>query len=136
MEKMLLEGELDIIFTNKLVSLDKLNVISIYKDKLLIAISPNNPACKYAVKIKGHEYPWLDLNHVKNNRFIIQDIEQATRTFTNKALAHAKVNPEKFLLSEIWKLLPNLLLKNMALPLLWQVMQNIFLTTSQLISMK
>lgn len=37
----------------------------------------------------------LDLNHVKNNRFIIQDIEQATRTFTNKALAHAKVNPEK-----------------------------------------
>ena len=100
MEKMLLEGELDIIFTNKLVSLDKLNVISIYKDKLLIAISPNNPACKYAVKIKGHEYPWLDLNHVKNNRFIIQDIEQATRTFTNKALAHAKVNPEKFLLSE------------------------------------
>lgn len=30
----------------------------------------------------------------KNNRFIIQDIEQATRTFTN-ALAHAKVNPER-----------------------------------------
>jgi len=95
MEKMLLEGELDIIFTNKLMAPDKLNVISIYKDKLLIAISPNNPACKYAVKIKNHEYPWLDLNHVKNNRFIIQETEQATRTFTNKALAHSKVNPEK-----------------------------------------
>ena len=65
METMLLDGELDIIFTNKVSAVDKLNVISIYKDKLLLAVSPNNPACKYGVKIKGHEHLWLDLNHVK-----------------------------------------------------------------------
>lgn len=65
METMLLDGELDIIFTNKVSAVDKLNVISVYKDKLLLAVSPNNPACKYGVKIKGHEHLWLDLNHVK-----------------------------------------------------------------------
>lgn len=95
METMLLDGELDIIFTNKVSAVDKLNVISVYKDKLLLAVSPNNPACKYGVKIKGHEHLWLDLNHVKNNRFILQSPEQATRDFTNKALIFSKVNPEK-----------------------------------------
>ncbi len=95
MEAKLLDGELDIIFTNKVAAIDKLNIISVYKDKLLLAISPNNPACQYSVKLKDHEYPWLDLNYVKNNRFIMQNPIQATRAFTNKALAYSKVNPEK-----------------------------------------
>ncbi|MDU1910094.1 LysR family transcriptional regulator [Fusobacterium sp.] len=95
MEAMLLDGELDIIFTNKVTAVDKVNVISVYKDKLLLAISPDNPACQYSTKIKGHEYPWLDLNHVKNNRFILQAAEQATRAFTNKALLFSRVIPEK-----------------------------------------
>lgn len=95
MEAMLLEGELDMIFTNKIIYPDKLNIIPIYKDKLLAVISPNNPVCKYAQKIEGHNFLWLDLKYVKNNRLILQAPEQSTRDFTNDALAYSKVIPEK-----------------------------------------
>lgn len=95
METMLLEGELDIIFTNKIMYPEKLEILPIYKDKLLAVITPNNPICKYAKKIKGHNFLWLDLKYIKNNRLIIQAPEQSTRDFINNALAYSKVTPEK-----------------------------------------
>lgn len=96
MEAMLLEGELDLIFTNKIMYYDKVNIIPIYKDKLLAVISPDNPVCRYAKPIEGHKFLWLDLKYVKNNRLILQADEQSTRDFTNEALAYSKVIPEKF----------------------------------------
>ncbi len=95
MEEKLIDGELDLVFTNSITHTDKLNIVPLYKDKLLLAVSPNNPVCKYAKKIKSHKYEYLDLEYVKNERFILQAPNQATRIFTDKALEYSNVQPKK-----------------------------------------
>ena len=65
MEQQLLDGDLDLILTNRFFQKEKLEIIPVYNDFLLMSIRPDHPACAHAKSLPGHEYPWLDLNLVQ-----------------------------------------------------------------------
>lgn len=100
MEQLLLDGDLDLILTNRFFQKEKLEILPVYNDFLLMSIRPDHPACAFAKSLPGHEYPWLDLNLVRDERFILQSPEQSVRTFTDAALAYAGVTPKKTLILE------------------------------------
>lgn len=93
MEEKLLAGDLDLIITNRFFSKEKLEVIPVYDDRLIMSAAPGHPACSQAKQLPGHPYPWLDLNYVKEERFILQAPAQSIRTYTDAALAYAGVKP-------------------------------------------
>lgn len=93
MEEALIAGELDLIITNRFFNKDKLEIVPIYDDKLIMSIAPGHPACSKARQLDGHAYPWLDLKLVKEERFILQTPAQSIRTFTDAALSYAGVVP-------------------------------------------
>ncbi len=100
MEQQLLDGDLDLILTNRFFQKEKLEIIPVYNDFLLMSIRPDHPACAHAKSLPGHEYPWLDLNLVRDERFILQSPEQSVRTFTDAALAYAGVTPKRTFILE------------------------------------
>ncbi len=99
-EELLLDGDLDLILTNRFTNRDKLEVQTIYNDYLIMAVSADHPACAQGVALPGHTYPWLDLKLVADERFILQHPTQSVRTFTDAALAYAGVKPEHIFIIE------------------------------------
>lgn len=95
LEKLLLEGELDLILTNRFFSKEKLEVIPVYEDRLIMSVRADHPVCAFAKQFPGHTYPWLDLKLLENETFILQNPEQSVRTFTNAALSYAGVTPQR-----------------------------------------
>lgn len=95
MEDMLIEGEVDLILTNNFFNIEKLEIIPIYEDKILLVISSEHPACRETVQLEGHEYPWIDLEHIKNEKFIIQSPEQSIRKFINYTFEYSKFTPNR-----------------------------------------
>lgn len=93
MEEKLLAGDLDLILTNRFFDKEKLVVIPVYDDRLIMSIRTDHPACEKARLLPDHPYPWLDLKYVAEDRFILQTPAQSIRTFTEAALAYAGVTP-------------------------------------------
>lgn len=93
MEEKLLAGELDLILTNRFFSKERLDIIPVYDDRLIMSIHPEHPACQKAKHLPDQVYPWLDLKHVAEERFILQTPAQSIRTFTEAALSFAGVTP-------------------------------------------
>lgn len=93
-EKMLLEGELDLILTNRFFNKDKLDIVPVYEDRLIMSIRADHPLCSHAKHHPGHTYPWLDLKLLEKETFILQSPEQSIRIFTNAALSFASVIPQ------------------------------------------
>ena len=95
MEQELLEGNLDLILSNRFFQTDKLQLIPIYKDKLVVALSASHPACKKAIMLPGHSRAWLDLRELKDEYFILQNPHQSTRKFADQALLYSRVTPRQ-----------------------------------------
>ena len=73
-EEQLLAGDLDMFFGYNSVSNTRLSYETIYEDCLV--------------------YPWLDLAHVRKERFILQHSNQSIRQLEEDALFYADVLPE------------------------------------------
>lgn len=100
MERMLLSGELDLAICNRYFSSDRIQTVNIYEDRLLCVTCRNHPAAAHAVPCPGQPYPYMDLNCLADETFILQSPEQSTRVFTDYALAYANVKPQKRLVIE------------------------------------
>ena len=100
MEQQLLDGDLDLILTNRFFQRDKLDVIPIYNDHLVAAIPPKHPACAQARELPGHRYLWLDLKLLAEERFILQAPEQSVRIFTDAAFTYAGIKPRRCFIIE------------------------------------
>ena len=100
MEQRLLDGDLDLILTNRFFQRDKLDVIPIYNDHLVAAIPPEHPACAQARELPGHRYLWLDLKLLAEERFILQAPEQSVRIFTDAAFTYAGIKPRRCFIIE------------------------------------
>lgn len=96
MERLLLEGSLDLILSNRFFDLERLTLFPVYQDTLVTALSPSHPACKKAVLLPGHQRKWLDLRELKGEFFIMQSPAQSTRTFTDQAFRYAGFLPERY----------------------------------------
>ena len=100
MEHMLLDGELDLIISNRYFQKEKLELFPLYKDCILVCLPAGHPAKAFAKELPGHVYPWLDLKYLENERFIIQKPYQSIRDFTNIALMYCNVKPTRTFLIE------------------------------------
>lgn len=89
LENLLLEGEIDLILTNKIIhSCNNIEMIPIYKDKFLIGVSPE----------KAKEYlnnGELNLEILKNNRLILQNTNQMVRQISEEFFTSLKLKIEK-----------------------------------------
>ena len=99
-EEELLDGELDLILTNRFFSREKLEIQTVYNDYLILVVPADHPVCGKGIRLPGHAYPWLDLKLVAGERFILQNPAQSVRTFTDAALAYAGVKPERTFMIE------------------------------------
>lgn len=95
MERLLLEGSLDLILSNRFFDMERLSLFPVYQDTLVTALSPSHPACEKAVLLPGHQRMWLDLRELKGEFFILQAPTQSTRTFTDRAFHYAGFRPER-----------------------------------------
>ncbi len=100
LERMLLEGELDLIISNRYFQKEKLELFPLYKDTILVCLCNDHPAKAYAKSLPGHAFPWLDLKYLENERFILQKTYQSIRDFTNVAMMYCKVKPARTFLIE------------------------------------
>ncbi len=100
MEDMLLSGELDLIITNRFFDREKLEIIPIYQDRLIMSVPSGHPACRTAEKIQGHAYPRIDAKLLEEERFILQSPAQSIRAFTDTALSQAGVIPKRTFIIE------------------------------------
>lgn len=95
MEQLLLLNQLDLAICNRYFTSNQLSTINIYTDQLLLITPKNHPASKNSVKVLNQTYPYLDLNYLSEENFILQSLEQSTRTFTDRALAYCNVKPKR-----------------------------------------
>lgn len=100
LEQLLLAGELDVAICNRYFSSNRLQTMNIYEDRLLLVTTRNHPAAAHATPWPGQPYPYLDLRHVAEETFILQQPEQATRVFTDYALAYSDIKPQRRLVIE------------------------------------
>lgn len=100
MEQQLLDGDLDLILTNRFFQRDKLETLPIYNDHLVMALPADHPACAQARALSGHSYPWLDLKLLADERFILQTPEQSVRIFTDAAFSYAGISPKRSFIIE------------------------------------
>lgn len=88
-ENALLEGEIDLILTNKIIhSSENIETIPIYEDKFLIGISPEKLK-KYTKKEK------FNIEILKNDRLLLQQKDQMVRQITEDFFSNLKLKPEK-----------------------------------------
>ena len=93
-EEQLLAGDLDMFFGYNSVSNTRLSYETIYEDCLVAILPKSHPAVSFAESKESCVYPWLDLAHVRKERFILQHSNQSIRQLEEDALFYADVLPE------------------------------------------
>ena len=78
-EEQLLAGDLDMFFGYNSVSNTRLSYETIYEDCLVAILPKSHPAVSFAESKESCVYPWLDLAHVRKERFILQHSNQSIR---------------------------------------------------------
>lgn len=95
LEKMLLAGEIDfaIMHQPKNKKNTSINYESLLTDPFLLAISKDHPLCKnYSLDENGN-YPYIDLNLLKNEPFVMVNKEQRIRHISDNILNLANITP-------------------------------------------
>lgn len=93
-EEQLLAGDLDMFFGYNSVSNTRLSYETIYEDCLVAILPKSHPAVSFAESKESCIHPWLDLAHVRKERFILQHSKQSIRQLEEDALFYADVLPE------------------------------------------
>lgn len=79
LEYMLLEGNLDLAFFNLPVLNKNIAYDIISHEEVVLILSPHHPLSRSGIKREGSRYPWMDLQLLKDEPFILQEPGQRTR---------------------------------------------------------
>lgn len=85
---MLLDGSLDMIFTNRSEDYSGLHREPVVRDNLLLVLPQGHPASGKAVQIPGQSYPYLDLKAVSGETFFLAKNGQTLRRLADQAMAY------------------------------------------------
>ena len=86
-------GRLDIVLCNQMTLDPRFKYVQLKKDHLLLAVSPSNPAVEQSKHLKNFNYPYLKLDTLKEQRFILQENNQMIRQYTNAAFQYSNFQP-------------------------------------------
>lgn len=99
---MLLKGSLDFIITNRANRDPALLYTPFYQDRLVMVLPSDHPLAREATLLPGQAIPWIDLALFQHERMILQQPEQSSRKYTEKALSYAHITPrQSFIVSNL-----------------------------------
>ncbi len=96
LEKMLLNGELDIAIINHR-SIPKLKYIPFFEEELLVAVPASQPLAAKGITIPGLRYPWLDIRLLHNQPFIGLNGEQSIAVKCREIFGEKNISPSTIL---------------------------------------
>lgn len=86
LENMLIDGSIDLAFFNAPTHSPDIAYDIITTEEMILLLSNKHPWAHRGVKKKGCGYPWVNLEELKDELFIIQKPEQRTRQIVDKYL--------------------------------------------------
>ena len=95
LEGLLLDNQLDLFFCNCPHRNQKIQYISLRREPILLAAPTNHPKLSQAQRVTGSKYPWIDLAHFRNERFILQYEGQSLRASVDEILEDTGIKPGK-----------------------------------------
>ncbi len=97
LEQLLSEGSADIVIIKDPFSTNNMESIPIYEEELLLSVPANFDVIEKAVTIPGQKYPWLDIQLVKDECFVLMKSAQRTRQVSDRILQEANITPKKMI---------------------------------------
>ncbi len=97
LEKSLLAGTLDLAFFNGSVQSPGLDQEVLCREEVVLLMHKDNPLAAKAVHREDLAYPWIDLQELRDVRFLIQYPGQKTRIFTDDLFRQLGFTPKKVL---------------------------------------
>lgn len=97
LEDLLSKREVDVIILKLPFIVPDFSYVSLYSEELLISIPRKNPLNKEAIHTKGNKYPWIDLNLLKDEVFILLKSGHRTRAISENILKDARIAPSRII---------------------------------------
>lgn len=97
LEEMLLRGDTDLAFFNLPVRNKDLDYELIRHEELLLLLHPEHPLQEKAISRPDSNYPWLSLDLLREEPFILFTQSQRTRQIADKLFAQYRMEPNIFL---------------------------------------
>ncbi len=97
LEVMILRGEVDLAFFNIPLRSPDLSSEVISEEEFVLVMSTDNPLARHGVPRPGCKFPWMDLERVRHETFLLQLPEQRNRQTTDRLFRGAHIEPETVL---------------------------------------
>lgn len=94
LEKMLLDGKLDVAVLVETVKNKDLSYEVLFYEQVLLAVSPDNPLVKKGVSKEDEEYLYLDPKLLKGQRFIVSEEKMRLRESADAFFQKEGITPE------------------------------------------
>lgn len=93
LETMLINGETDLAFFNLPIKSNNIDFEIISHEEILLITSANHPLAQYATVKSDCKYPWIDINLLKDEKFILQVPSQRTRQIVDELFRKNHITP-------------------------------------------
>ena len=97
LEDMILKGETDLAFFNLPVKNNNIDYEIISHEEILLVLSHDHPLAKQGQKRDGYKYPWISLDLLEKEKFILLTKSQRTRQIVDELFSEYHIAPEVFL---------------------------------------
>lgn len=93
LEHMILEGRIDLAFFNLPMISSNISYDIISHEEVLVVLSANHPLAHAGIEKPECKYPWMDLQLLKEEFFILQEPEQRTRKTVDTLFKNCGFHP-------------------------------------------
>lgn len=90
----LLDGHVDLIYTNQDLHLSELNAQFVRNDHLLLVVPEGHPAIAHAKPIDDEPFPYLSLSHVEHETFYVLRKGYSVRLLIDDAIRYSHIHPQ------------------------------------------
>ncbi len=97
LEDMILKGDIDLAFFNLPVKSTNIDYEIISHEEIVLVLPDNHHLAECAQQRPGYKYPWMPLDLVKDEKFILLTKSQRTRQIVDRLLDEYDITPNIFL---------------------------------------
>lgn len=97
LEKLLLDGVIDIAFVKKPFSLQNFAYVLLYTEELLLSVPQDHPKIQFAVSRDDCKFPWIDTRKMNGETFILLKHGHRTRVIAEDIIKSANIMPKKII---------------------------------------
>lgn len=97
LEDMILKGETDLAFFNLPVKSSNIDYEIISHEEILLVLAHDHPLAGCGQVRDGYKYPWISLDLLKEEKFILLTKSQRTRQIVDELFGQYHITPEVFL---------------------------------------